>query len=310
MDISIIIRTYNEEKHIKKLLYGIQNQNIKKSYEIIIVDSGSKDKTIEFALEFDVKIVEIKKEEFSFGKAINLGCNEAKGELLVFASAHVYPIYNDWLYNLIRPFTNNSIAYTYGRQIGDDNTKFSENMIFKKWFPIESIPIQTTPFCNNANSCIRKSVWEKNNFDENITGLEDINLASFLINNGLFLSYVAEAVIVHVHDESYNNIFNRYKREAIAMKKIFPNIKFTMFTFLFLFISNIYFDTINATKHKNLIRNFKSIIQFRFMQFYGTYVGHRVDYILSDDTQKKMYYPERKTLNLNTEINEKTIKYF
>ena len=309
MDISIIVRTYNEEKHIKKLLYGIKNQNIQKKYEIIIVDSGSTDRTIQFALEFDVKIINIKKEEFSFGKAINLGCKEAKGELLVFASAHVYPVYNDWISNLINPFSDKKIAYTYGRQIGNEHTKFSENMIFKKWFPTESLLLQSSPFCNNANSCLRKAIWEKYNFDEKITGLEDINLASILIKNGLFLSYVAEAVIVHVHDESYNNIYNRYKREAIAMKKIFPNTRFTFFTFLYLFVSNVYYDTRNLIQNKYSYSLFKSIIKFRFMQFYATYVGYRVEYILSDETQKKMYYPEKKSLNLESELNEKSIKY-
>lgn len=309
MDVSIIIRTFNEEKHIKKLLFGIQNQVIQKKYEIIIVDSGSTDRTIQFALEFDVRIIKIKKEEFSFGKAINLGCKEAKGEFLVFASAHVYPVYDDWICKLINPFSDKRIAYTYGRQIGNDNTKFSENMIFKKWFPCESLSLQSFPFCNNANSCLRKAIWEKYKFDEKITGLEDINLASILIKDGLFLSYVAEAVIVHVHDESYYNIYNRYKREAIAMKKIFPNTKFTFFTFLYLFISNVYYDTKNLIQYKYLNSHFISIIQFRFMQFYATYIGYRVDYIMSDDTQKKMYYPEKKSSNLQIEINEKAIKY-
>ena len=45
------------------------------------------------------------------------------------------------------------------------------------------------------------------------------------------------------------------------------------------------------------------------MQFYATYIGYRVDYIMSDDTQKKMYYPEKKSSNLQIEINEKAIKY-
>ena len=100
---TVLIRCFNEEKFIGKLLTGIMKQTIKR-VEIIIVDSGSTDATLSIAAQFPVKILPIKSKDFSFGRALNIGCRAASNEIIVFASAHVYPIYNDWLEKMINPF--------------------------------------------------------------------------------------------------------------------------------------------------------------------------------------------------------------
>ncbi len=103
-DCSIIIRAYNEEKHIGKLLAGIREQSLK-NIQIILVNSGSTDRTIEIANQFDVQVVHIAPQEFSFGRSLNTGISHATADILVFASAHVYPVYPDWLEHLIAPFS-------------------------------------------------------------------------------------------------------------------------------------------------------------------------------------------------------------
>src|SRR3990167_3999136 len=100
---SIVIRTYNEEKHIGNLLRAIETQDYK-DYEIIIVDSGSTDKTLEIAEKHPVRIIKIEKRDFTFGYALNVGCKAARGRYLVFASAHVLPATNFWLSQLIASF--------------------------------------------------------------------------------------------------------------------------------------------------------------------------------------------------------------
>ena len=122
---SIVIRCYNEEEHIGKLLRGIFEQTIS-NVELIIVDSGSTDSTLEIASEYPVKIVSIKPSEFTFGRSLNLGCQEATGEYIVIVSAHVYPVYQDWLSNLIAPFSDPKVALTYGRQQGNETTKYQK----------------------------------------------------------------------------------------------------------------------------------------------------------------------------------------
>ena len=100
---SIVIRAYNEERHIGRLLEGIRQQTIK-DVEIILVDSGSTDGTVAIAESFGARIVHIPSAEFTFGRSLNLGIQAATREWVVIASAHVYPVYPDWLESLLRPF--------------------------------------------------------------------------------------------------------------------------------------------------------------------------------------------------------------
>src|SRR5215207_9077186 len=96
MNCSIVIRAYNEQNHIGRLLEGIRHQTLK-DVEVILVDSGSTDSTIEIAELFGARVVSIPPEEFSFGRSLNYGVQEATHEFIVIASAHVYPVYPDWL---------------------------------------------------------------------------------------------------------------------------------------------------------------------------------------------------------------------
>ena len=97
---SIVIRCFNEEQHIGRLLSGIIQQTIK-DLEIIVVDSGSTDATLAIASRYPVQILSIRPEEFSFGRSLNIGCQAANGEFIILASAHIYPLYKDWLEQLL-----------------------------------------------------------------------------------------------------------------------------------------------------------------------------------------------------------------
>jgi rhamnosyltransferase len=288
---SIIIRAFNEEKHIRKLIKGIKNQQCDSEIEIILVDSGSTDKTVEYAREEGVVIVNIKPEEFSFGYALNIGCEKASGDFLIFASAHVFPIYDDWLEKLIIPFENENVALVYGRQVGDRNSKFSERRLMHKWFPTVSNYNQLHPFCNNANTAIRKSLWLENKYDESLTGLEDLAWADKILSKGYHLVYEADSVIVHVHEETPKKIFNRYFREAIAYKKIKPYARFTLLDMITLSISNIISDYFFAIKELVIFKNIIDIPVFRILQFYGTWKGYHFYGNMNSNLKNRFYYP-------------------
>ncbi len=292
---SIIIRSYNEERHIGRLLKGINSLHLPEnvSLEVIVVDSGSTDATVAIAEKRGAKIVSIHPSEFSFGRALNRGCAAAKGDILVFASAHVYPVFTDWITKLMQPFENHAIALVYGKQIGNHQTKFSEHQVFKKWFPAQSNYNQSTPFCNNANCAIRKSLWQAQCFDETLTGLEDLDWAQKIMKNRYQIAYEANAPIVHVHEETAQKIENRYQREAIAFKQIFPKIQFGYWDFIKMFTGNSLSDFLVALKQRKLKKQFKNIVIFRYMQFYGTYLGHRQKGELTKELRSRFYYPNK-----------------
>lgn len=292
---SIIIRTYNEEIHIAKLLDGIKQQTCNSAIkiEVIIVDSGSTDNTVNISKQKGAKIVTIKKEDFSFGRALNIGIQEASGDIIIMASGHTYPLFSNWIEKMIQPFISEKVAVVYGRQVGNEITQFSEHQVFDKWFPPKSNSKQLNPFCNNANCAIRKSLWESLPYDENLTGLEDIDWANKILNHGYYIVYDSEATVVHVHEETYNQIRSRYQREAIALKKILPQVHFNFFDFIRLFIYNLFSDSLIALKKGVLLTKFSEIVFFRFMQFYGTYLGHRMKGEISIELKNKFYYPKR-----------------
>lgn len=292
MKISIVIRCFNEEEHIGKLLTGICQQTIS-DVEIIVVDSGSTDATLAIAARYPVKIIHIRPTDFTFGRALNIGCEAASGDIIVIASAHVYPVYNDWLEKLGAYFSDSRVALVYGKQRGNEVSKYSELRIFQKWFPDGPSGLQSHPFCNNANAAVRRSVWETLRYDENLTGLEDLDWAKRALIKGHRVAYSAEAEIIHVHEEPLARIFNRYRREAIAMRAIFPDEKFSFFDFLKLFVSNSFNDLYYAMHDRQFFKRFGEVIGFRLLQFFGTYRGYRQNGPISAHLKDRFYYPNQ-----------------
>lgn len=288
--VSIIIRCYNEEKQIGKFLEGIKHQALQ-DLEIILVDSGSTDATLAIASRYPVKIISINKDDFSFGYSLNVGCEAAKGKYLVIASAHVYPVYHDWLEKLISPFEDEKVALVYGKQRGNETTNFSEHQVFAKWFPDQSDLKQGHPFCNNANAAIRRIVWERFSYDETLTGLEDLAWAKQALAAGYRIAYEANAVIIHVHDESPPKLFNRYRREAIALKATFPQEHFNLFDFVTMYFQNVINDLVHARQSCVLWGNIGNIFTFRLMQFWGTYRGFSQHGLVTQQLKQKFYYP-------------------
>jgi glycosyltransferase involved in cell wall biosynthesis len=308
MNCSIVIRAYNEEKHIGRLLEGIRQQTVK-DVEIILVDSGSTDDTVSVAEYFGAHIVHIPAEEFTFGRSLNFGVREATREFVVIVSAHVYPVYPDWLESLLRPFEDRKVALTYGKQRGPDFAKFSEQQILHQWFPDVGKSNQETAFCNNANAAIRKSLWEKNPYDETLTGLEDLAWAKWAKEQGNQVTYVAEAEIIHIHNETPRGVYNRYRREAMALRRIYPEANFNFYDFIRLTLTNILSDMCHAFRERVLWKNIASIIRFRLMQFHGTRMGHRETSLVTPQLRETFYYARQRKKKDGEKRDVEPIRY-
>ena len=308
MNCSIVIRAFNEEKHIGRLLEEIKQQTIR-DVEIILVDSGSTDSTVATAESFGARIVHIPSAEFTFGRSLNLGVRAATRDFIVIASAHVYPLYPDWLESLLRPFEEAKVALTYGKQRGPDFAKYSEQQVFHQWYPDASKADQETAFCNNANAAIRKSLWQENPYDETLTGLEDLAWAKWAKEQGYAITYVAEAQIIHVHNETPRGVFNRYRREAMAFKKIHAEAHFSVYDFLRLTTANILSDLWHAAREGVLWKNLASIFWFRFMQFHGTRLGYRESSWVTPQLRETFYYARERKKDESEKRDVEPIRY-
>lgn len=293
VQVSVVIRCYNEEQHIGRLLSGIMQQTIR-DVEIIVVDSGSADATVSIASRYPVKILSIRPEEFSFGRSLNIGCRAAAGAFIITASAHVYPVYKDWLERLLPPFVDPKVALVYGKQRGNEFTRYAEDRVFAQWFPEQSNPKQKHPFCNNANAAIRRTLWEQLPYDEELTGLEDLDWAKRAVGMGYYLAYVAEAEVVHVHNETARQTYNRYRREAITFKHVFPQERFHIWDFVRLWTANVFSDYYHALRDRVLWHEKWAIPRFRLVQFWGTYRGYAQHRPVSQQLRRTFYYPNHR----------------
>ncbi|EKO3496527.1 glycosyltransferase [Vibrio fluvialis] len=289
--VSIVIRTLNEQRYLVELLESIKNQDRSKfRIETVIIDSGSTDKTLEIAEQYGCRITHIKKEEFTFGKSLNDGCDFSNGDYLVFISGHCIPVDDQWIANLVTPLVE-KCSYTYGRQLGRDTTKFSERQLFEKYFPNESRIPQVGFFCNNANAAIRRDAWLAHRFNEELTGCEDMYLAKLLVDTGKKIGYVSEAPVYHIHDETWSKVKVRYEREAIALQQIMPQVQVSMIDMVNYIVVGILKDIKKAKSLGVLKKEIKSIFAFRFCQYYGAYVGNRNHRKLSHAMKVKYFYP-------------------
>jgi rhamnosyltransferase len=294
MGVSVVVRALNEEKWLGQALQACKSQRLNegRELELVLVDSGSQDGTLAIAREQGCSIVHISKEEFTFGRSLNMGCEAATGDILVFISAHCIPNNTDWLENLIRPIEAGLCDYAYGRQVGHDVSRFSERQVFAHYFGDTSRLPQEGFFCNNANSAIRAETWRKFRFDEVVTGLEDMVLAKTIVNAGGRIGYVAEAAVIHIHQETLKQTRRRYYREALTMRAIMPEVHFNFLDMVKCFSAGVTHDMGVALGEKALLREAAAIIGFRFNQYWGTYRGHNEHRALSQAQKVSYYYPQ------------------
>ena len=220
LEISIVIRTFNEEKFLPNLLDAL-NQQVFQDFETLVVDSGSMDRTREIAAQKADKLLPIESHDFTFGHSLNVGIQAASGKYIVIVSAHTLPFNADWLGKLTEPLHDNSTAMVYGRQLGGKSSKFSETQDMRRTFgPKRAVLRPPKFFANNANSAVRKDLWQQHPFDEGLLGLEDIEWAKYWMERNYQVVYEPEAALYHIHEENWRQIRRRYYREAVAARWI------------------------------------------------------------------------------------------
>ena len=106
------------------------------------------------------------------------------------------------------------------------------------------------------------------------------------------IAYQADATIAHIHEEKWKSVYNRYRREAIALRLIMKHETFNFLTFVKLLAINIFSDLRHALKERVFFKNFLDILLFRSNQFWGTYRGYKQSYLLDNKVRERFYYPK------------------
>lgn len=205
--ISIVIRTKDEERWITQCLRSVFSQNYT-NFEVILVDNESSDKTIEKARQFNIaKILTCK--DYLPGKALNMGIKQTKGGFIALLSGHCIPVEKNWLNNLYRNFAKSDIAGVYGRQEPMSFTSDADKRDLNLFFGLDRKIQQKDNFFHNANSMIRKDIWNKIPFDEEVSNIEDRVWAQHVLRDGYKIIYEPRAGVYHYHGIHQNGDIQR-----------------------------------------------------------------------------------------------------
>lgn len=216
--ISIIIRCKNEEEAIGRTLDKIFGQEIDVPFEVIIVDSGSTDRTLEIVQKYPVRLFQIAPESFSFGHALNYGIEKGKGAIIVNVSAHCIPVDTNWLFELSSAVRRGEADAVYGRQVSIKGLNPFEEVSINKHFPPNEKKSGRVPF-SNANCAFLKKMWVEQKFDEELPSWEDYLWYLFQKDSYTF-QYCPEASVYHTHPFSLKAISRRAYIDGRAFKLI------------------------------------------------------------------------------------------
>ncbi len=228
-EVSIVLPTLNAEAYLPALLKAAFSQRLEPK-EILVVDSGSTDGTLRIAATHErVRVVPI--EDFSHGKARNIGAAAAGGEIVAYLSQDALPRNELWLSELVNPLGQERVAASYSRQIPRENASPMEQFFLLNRFPEEGVLREKPPgggelgleqvFFSNVSSAVKKEVLERFPFDEDLIMSEDQQLSRDLLDGGYAVVYAPQSVVIHSHDYSLTDVFRRYLDSVYSLQEIF-----------------------------------------------------------------------------------------
>jgi len=214
----IIIPTYNAEKQMYRLCEALRSQTA--SSEITVVDSSSSDRTVEIAKSFGAKVFMVRKEDFDHGGTRTLAGKAEKADILVYMTQDTTPFDNHSIENIIRPFEDQGVAASYGRQLPYPGAEeFGTHLRLFNYPDVsytvsledrKTLGIRTAFLSNSFAAYRRKALDEIDWFKEKLIMGEDTHAGARMLLAGYKIAYVADALVYHSHNYSVLQEFKRY----------------------------------------------------------------------------------------------------
>ena len=248
--VSVVIPTKDGGNLFGEVIERIRQQNYDGKIEIIVVDSGSSDNTLESAHKFCDRVEQIAPEKFNHGLTRNYGVDISSGEIIILMTQDAIPSNDRLIHHLVESFVDSDVAGVYAKQMprleADVLTKRNLNnwLTGRNKFELRQLkddltyegltPFEKYKFCNFDNVCsaVRRSVWKDIPFTENSFG-EDIEWCLRTLKAGWKIAYQPEACVIHSHNRS---VYYEYKRTYMCHQKLYqlfqlqcvPSFKFVL----------------------------------------------------------------------------------
>jgi rhamnosyltransferase len=230
--ISIVIPVKNGGDDLRRCLDAIATQRVDDEVEVVVVDSGSTDGSDTLAEAAGARVHRIPPEEFNHGGTRNLGASLARGDILVFTSQDAHAEGDDWLARLTEPLRDPVVAGAYARQVAHEGAKPPEEFFLDYLYGPKArvqraaseveLSMETTLFSNVA-SAIRRELFEKFRFVDDINMSEDQEWSRRVLLEGYAIAYEPRAVVRHSHDYNLRAAFRRFYESGYSSRRAYAS---------------------------------------------------------------------------------------
>ncbi len=226
---SITIITKNEGPNIGPCLESVFSQKDVGPFEVVLVDSGSTDATVEIASRFPIRIEQIPAKAFHHARTRNLASSLTSAPIIVGLSGDAVPASDKWLHNILANFSDPTVGAVYGRQLPKPGSTAERHGTFEMVYGEQRI-VKDPKHRNGAgyrfyhfsdvNAAIRRSIWERTPFPEELKTFEDLGIAKRILDSGWKIVYDPEAPVFHSHRYTSVQLFKRYFDIGFTLKEL------------------------------------------------------------------------------------------
>lgn len=238
-DVSVVIPTYNGGEQFKEMLDVIKKQKNCGSIEIVVVDSGSTDGTVEACQEHGVNLVQIPNEKFSHSYARNLGAESAHGRIIAFMTQDAMPSSDEWLSQMTRPIASGEVsAVSCGEQCPDGTDMyyrvasfgharyvgfFEKDLVGSIENCFDDETLRKNASLNDVACIVDRKTFMR--FKHRFNYAEDLDLGIRLLKKGYKIKLLSNVKVIHAHNRVAGYYLKRAIVENEAFFKIFPEKK-------------------------------------------------------------------------------------
>jgi rhamnosyltransferase len=216
--VSVVIPTLDGADTLPGVLDALERQRAPFAFEVVAVDSGSRDGTLELLRERPLRLCEIPPQDFDHGETRNLAVRLARGDPVVLLTQDARPCGEGFLASLVAPFADRRVAGVYGRQVPRPDCDVVTRRQLESWLTGRSAParaelagrsweglspLERFELCTFDNVCsaIRRAAWEEVPFPRTSFG-EDLGWGREVIRRGWQIAYQPLAAVEHSHRRS------------------------------------------------------------------------------------------------------------
>jgi len=225
---SVVIPVKDGERYLEAVLHSVLSQG---DVEVLVIDSGSRDRSREIARAAGVELLQIEPADFGHGRTRNLGAERTTGELICFLTQDAEPVAG-WLSAYRDAFAlDERVGAAYGPHLARPETSpmiARELEEFFASFSPNGQPViqgrEERAFLSNVNACYRRACWEEIRFDD-VAYAEDQAFGRALLDAGWLKAYHPRAAVVHAHDYDTIGFVRRYFDEYRGLRETTEHVE-------------------------------------------------------------------------------------